>query len=109
MLLCRGALGGAVRLLAVPVVVSPWRAARGGVQLVILPSPYRSFLVPRLAYIGQIREKDPDGWVTVLLPKVIPARWWQKLLHNQRALIIRAALLFKPSVIVTALPYHLER
>ncbi len=31
MLLCSGALGGAVRLLAVPVVrVPPWRAARGG-------------------------------------------------------------------------------
>ncbi len=86
-----------------------WRAARGGVPLVILPSPYRSFLVPYLAYIGQIWEKDPDGWVTVLLLEVIPARWWQNLLHNQRALLIRAALLFKPAVIVTAVPYHLAR
>ena len=75
----------------------------------ILPSPYRSFLVPCLAFIGEIREKDPDGWVTVLLPEVIPARWSQDLLHNQRALIIQAALLFKPGVIVTAVPYHLER
>jgi hypothetical protein len=73
MLLCSGSLGGAVRLL-----VSPWRPARGGVPLVILP-------------------------------EVIPARWWQNLLHNQRALLIRAALLFTPSVIVTAVPYHLER
>ena len=46
---------------------------------------------------------------TVLLPEVIPARWWQDLLYNQRALLIRAALLFKPGVIVTALPYHLAR
>ena len=71
--------------------------------------PYRSFLVPCLAYIGEIREKDPDRWVTVLLPEVIPARWWQNLLYNQRALFIQAALLFKPGVIVTALPYHLAR
>jgi len=79
MLLCSGALGGAVRLLAVPVVrVPPWHAARGGVQL-------------------------------VTLTEVIPARWWQNLLHNQRALLIQAALLFKPSVIVTAVPYHVER
>ena len=79
MLLCSGALGGAVRLLAVPGVrVPPWRAARGRVPLVILP-------------------------------EVIPARWWQNLLHNQRALLIQAALLFKPSVIVTAVPYHVER
>ena len=33
----------------------------------------------------------------------------ENLLYNQRALIIQAALLFKPSVIVTALPYHLAR
>ena len=79
MLLCSGALGGAVRLLAVPGVRVPlWRAARGRVPLVILP-------------------------------EVIPARWWQNLLHNQRALLIQAALLFKPSVIVTAVPYHVER
>jgi hypothetical protein len=76
---------------------------------VILPSPYRSFLGPCLAYIGEIREKDPDGWVTVILSELIPARWWENLLHNQRALIIRAAPLFKPGVIITAVPYQLER
>ncbi len=86
-----------------------WEVWGGGIPLVILPSPYRSFLVPCLAYIGEVREKDPDGWVTVILPEVIPARWWQNLLHNQRALIIRAALLFTSGVIVTAVPYHLER
>ncbi len=86
-----------------------WEVWGGGVPLVILPSPYRSFLVPCLAYIGEIREKDPDGWVTVILSEVIPARWWQNLLHNHRALLLRAALLFKPGVIVTAVPYHLER
>ena len=79
MLLCSGALGGAVRVFAVPGVrVPPWRAARGRVPLVILP-------------------------------EVIPARWWQNLLNNQRALLVQAALLFKPSVIVTALPNHLAR
>jgi len=79
MLLCSGALGGAVRLLAVPVVrVPPWRAAPGGVPLVI-PS------------------------------EIIPAQRWQNLLHNQRALLIQAALLSKPGVIVTAVPYHLAR
>jgi len=49
------------------------------------------------------------GLPLVILLEVIPVRWWQDLPHNQRALIIQAALLFKPSVIVTALPYHLER
>lgn len=56
-----------------------WEVWGGGIPLVILPSPYRSFLVPCLAYIGEIREKDPDRWVTVILPEVIPVRWWQNL------------------------------
>ena len=49
------------------------------------------------------------GFPLVILLEVFPVRWWQDLPYNQRALIIQAALLFKPSVIVTALPYHLER
>ena len=49
------------------------------------------------------------GVPLVILPEIIPAKRWQNLLHNQRALRIQAALLFKPSVIVAALPYHLAR
>ena len=49
------------------------------------------------------------GFPLVILPKVIQVQWLQNLLDNQRALISQVALLFKPSVIVTALPYHLER
>lgn len=47
------------------------------------------------------------GVPLVLLPEIIPAKRWQNLLHNQQALLIQAALLFKPSVIVTAVPYYL--
>ena len=49
------------------------------------------------------------GVPLVILPEIIPAKRWQNLLYNRRALRIQAAPLFKPSVIVTALPYHLER
>jgi hypothetical protein len=45
----------------------------------------------------------------VILLEVIPVRCWQDLPYNKRALLILAALLFGPSVIVTAVPYHLER
>jgi hypothetical protein len=74
---------------------------------VILPSPYRSFLEPLLDYIERVRQESPGGWVTVALAEVLPARWWETLLHNQRALLIKAALLFKFRVIVTDVPYHL--
>ena len=62
-----------------------------------------------LGYIEQLLQKDQDGWVTVVLPEILPARWWQNILHNQRALMLKAALLFKERVILTDVPYHLQR
>ena len=88
-------------------VKEDWEKWGMGVPLVILPSPYRSFYQPLLDYIEKVREENPGSWVTVVLGEVVPARWWENLLHNQRALLIKAALLFKFRVIVTDVPYHL--
>jgi amino acid transporter len=86
-----------------------WAQWGCGVQLVVLPSPYRSVLVTLLDYIEELLEKDPHGWVTVVIPEILPARWWQNILHNQRALMLKGALLFKERVILTDVPFHLER
>ena len=50
-----------------------------------------------------------DDYVTVILPEFVPARWWQHLLHNQRALLIKGALLFRPNTVVTSVPFHLAK
>ena len=50
----------------------------------------------------------PNDFITVLLPEFVPARWWHHLLHNQRALLIKGALLFRRNVVVTSVPYHLQ-
>ncbi len=84
-----------------------WEKWGAGIPLVILSSPYRSFLYPFLTYVEKVREDNPGSWVTVALAEVLPARWWENLLHNQRALLIKAALLFKFRVVVTDVPYHL--
>ena len=63
----------------------------GGVQLVVLPSPYRSLMEPLLEYIEQAAAGRPDDYVTVILPEFVPRRLWQHLLHNQHALLIKAA------------------
>ncbi len=86
-----------------------WAQWGCGVHLVVLPSPYRSVLGSLLDYIEELLKKDPDGWVTVVIPEILPARWWQNILHNQRALMLKAALLFKERVILTDVPFHLER
>ncbi len=86
-----------------------WAQWGGGINLIALPSPYRSVLGSLLHYIEEILEKEPDTWVTVVIPEILPARWWQNILHNQRALLLKAALLFKDRVILTDVPFHLTR
>jgi amino acid transporter len=86
-----------------------WDTWGNGTKLEILPSPYRSLMEPLLEYIDQLQEAHPDDYVTVILPEFVPRRWWQHLLHNQRALLIKGALLFRPRVVVTSVPFHLER
>ncbi|HTI39741.1 MAG TPA: APC family permease [Vicinamibacterales bacterium] len=90
-------------------VRAEWARWGGGTPLEVLPSPYRSLMEPLLEYIDQLQASSPQDYVTVVLPEFVPARWWQHLLHNQRALLIKGALLFRPRVVVTSVPFHLER
>ncbi len=86
-----------------------WAQWGCGVPLIVLPSPYRSILRALLDYIEEHLEKDPNCWITVVVPEILPARWWQNILHNQRALLLKAALLFKDRVVLTDVPFHLTR
>ncbi|HEU4684292.1 MAG TPA: APC family permease [Nitrospira sp.] len=108
--------GGEIRAILVDVekeetarVEIQWAQWGCGVPLIVLPSPYRSILGSILNYIEEQRQKDPDCWITVVVPEIIPARWWQNILHNQRALMLKAALLFKERVVLTDVPFHLTR
>ncbi len=86
-----------------------WGEWGQGVELVVLPSPYRSLMEPLLQYIEDVQAESANASVTVILPEFVPRRIWHHLLHNQHALLIKGALLFKPNVIVTSVPYHLGR
>ena len=79
-----------------------------GAPLVVLSSPYRSLLGPLVDYIDHLRQQSPNHMVTLVIPEFIPARWWQQLLHNQTALLIKGAMLFRKNVVVTDVPYHLR-
>ncbi|HEY7129603.1 MAG TPA: APC family permease [Nitrospira sp.] len=108
--------GGEVRAVLIDVdkeetalVEIKWAQWGCGVPLIVLPSPYRSILGALLDYVEENLEKDPECWITVVLPEILPARWWQNILHNQRALLLKGALLFKDRVVLTDVPFHLTR
>ena len=85
-----------------------WERWGAGVQLVVLPSPYRELTRPLLRHINRLSKENSDNIITIVLPEFIPARWWQHFLHNQSSLLLKGSLLFKKGVIVTSVPYHLE-
>jgi len=80
-----------------------------GVPLVVLTSPYRSLLRPLLDYIEQIQARGEDQIITVVLPEFLPRKWWQHILHNQTALLVKGALLFRRNIVVADVPYLLKR
>jgi hypothetical protein len=86
-----------------------WKKHVDDVDLIVLDSPYRSVLKPLLRFIDEVEDLRSDDKLTVLLPEIVPARWWHNLFHNQTSLILKGALLFRKNIVVTSVPYHLER
>lgn len=86
-----------------------WDLWDSGVPLEVVVSPYRSIVRPLLEFINRVEEEERPDWLTVVLPEVVPARWWHAFLHNQTVYMIKAALLFRKNVVVTTVRHHLGR
>ena len=80
-----------------------------GVELTIIPSPYRSIMRPLVDYVNGLTVRGEADLVTVVVPEIVPRSWLGHLLHNKTSLFIRTAFLFRPNVVVTAVPYLVGR
>ena len=85
-----------------------WNKWAPDIKLVVLKSPYRSLIRPILEYIDQVKVDTGDDMLTVIIPEFVTARWYQSFLHNQTALMLKTALLFRKGVVVTSVRYHLK-
>jgi len=88
-----------------PKIEREWDRWDIGYELEILRSPYRSIVRPLVDYVTRLQAETPGALVTVVTPELVPRHWWEHLLHNKTALYIRTAFLFKPNVVVVAVPY----
>jgi hypothetical protein len=84
-----------------------WSAWGDLVPLEVIESPYRSLVRPFLEYIDAVEAQQGDATIMVVLPEMVYGRWWHQFLHNQTALRLKAALLFRPGTVVVNVPYHL--
>ncbi len=87
-----------------------WQRQLPEVELVILPSPYRSLIEPVKDFIQQFeREQRQDGerFCTVVLPVFVTRQRWQNLLHNQSTYFLRQALRREGTRVVTTVGFYL--
>ena len=105
------------RLIAVTVVqttkeqediTAAWEQRQIPVELRILYSPYRELSRPVMAFIDELDAAHEDDFLTVVLPEYVLDHWYEGVLHNQTALILRNRLRARPNTVVTSIPYHLR-
>ncbi len=85
-----------------------WEETGTDIPLILIESPYRSLINPLMRYLDEVEKQRPGDTITVVLPEFVAHHLWEHVLHNQTALRLKAALLFRPGTVVTSVPYHLE-
>jgi len=86
---------------------SQGKAMHPGPELVIIDSPFRALARPLLLYIDRLQIENPDATITVVLPEFVTTHFWEGILHNQTALRLKFALLSRPHIATTNVPYRL--
>jgi amino acid transporter len=90
-------------------MVDDWRRFGFDVPLEIVSSPYRELPPAVERFLDDLDDRWPDATTTVVIPEFVPGRPYSpsQLLHNQSALALKLALLYRPGTMVTSVPYHL--
>ena len=66
-----------------------WAAYGFDIPLDIVSSPYRELTRPVLQFVEELEERWSHDVVTVVLPEFVVHHWWDQLLHNQSALLLK--------------------
>jgi amino acid transporter len=91
-------------------VQAKWQNWNPGIDLEIIQSPYRLTIQPLLDYVEELKKKkNPQDYITVVIPEFETKKWWHRLLHNQTGWLLHAMLVIKENVSVTTIPYHLNK
>jgi amino acid transporter len=91
-------------------VQAKWQEWNPGMDLEIIQSPYRLTIQPLLDYVEELKKKkNPQDYITVVIPEFETRKWWHRLLHNQTGWLLHAMLVIKENVSVTTIPYHLNK
>jgi len=94
------------------IVRERWERQLPDVPLVIVESPYRALVAPLISYLDVLDRgwpADKEAPITfVVVPEYVARSWWERILYNQSAKRLRAALLGRPHTVVVNVPYRRE-
>jgi amino acid transporter len=78
-------------------------------KLTVVDSPYRLVFRPILDFVGDLERRFPNRHIAVLVPELVERHWYNYLLHNQRAAILKALLFLKGNqhISVVNIPWYL--
>jgi amino acid transporter len=85
-----------------------WSSYDFDIPLDIVSSPYRALTRPVLEYVEELDRRWEHDVVTVVVPEFVVHHWWDQLLHNQSALMLKGRLLFRKGTVVTSVPSHVD-
>jgi amino acid transporter len=91
-------------------VAAPLRAANMKVpELVRLKSPFRFVLLPIVEHVLAQADQFKDRRVAVIVPELVVNHWYENLLHNQRANVLKLLLLVRGNrkILVINIPWYL--
>lgn len=83
-----------------------WRDFGIDVPLEVVHSPYRELVDAVVGYLDEIDDRWGEATTTVVIPEFVVGHWYEQALHNQSALAIKLALLFRENTVVASVPYH---
>jgi hypothetical protein len=79
-------------------------------KLEVLRSPYRYVLQPVVDYILKLEKESESRNICVLVPELVVRHWWENLLHNRRADLLKVLLLVRGNqrIIVINIPWYVD-
>ena len=87
-----------------------WEHQLPGVPLVIVESPFRAVVTPVVAYLDVLDQAwppDREAPITVVvLPEYVARHWWDRVLYNQTAKRLKAALIGREHTVIADVPYR---
>ncbi len=89
-------------------IQAQWDAFHLDTELQVESSPYRELTTPVLRYLDELDAQYDNDIITVILPEFVLTKWWEQLLHNQSAFMLKARLLFRRNTVVISVPYHID-